>query len=177
MPGTVAEAFGVLVHRCQDRLYPTILPPSPALQDAQDVLQDAFIRAGREARSVSRRKFLLHVDLPDCRQSRLERPSQAPEPSVLTAEPARQEPPRGRSGRADPRKATPRLPWNRSNAKRSSKRHWAKLGPEHRAVVILKDFDGRRYEEISALLNIPVGTVRSRLHRARAELRRSIAIH
>lgn len=45
------------------------------------------------------------------------------------------------------------------------------LGPEHRAVVILKDFDGRRYEEISALLNIPVGTVRSRLHRARSELR------
>jgi len=28
-----------------------------------------------------------------------------------------------------------------------------------------------RYEEISALLNIPVGTVRSRLHRARSELR------
>ena len=46
-----------------------------------------------------------------------------------------------------------------------------KLGPEHRAVVVLKDFDGHRYEEISAILNVPVGTVRSRLHRARAELR------
>jgi RNA polymerase sigma-70 factor (ECF subfamily) len=45
------------------------------------------------------------------------------------------------------------------------------LGPEHRAVVILKDFDGHRYEEISAILNVPVGTVRSRLHRARCELR------
>ena len=45
------------------------------------------------------------------------------------------------------------------------------LGPEHRAVVILKDFDGRRYEEIGAILNVPVGTVRSRLHRARCELR------
>jgi len=45
------------------------------------------------------------------------------------------------------------------------------LGPEHRAVVILKDFDGRRYAEISSLLNIPVGTVRSRLYRARSELR------
>ena len=46
-----------------------------------------------------------------------------------------------------------------------------KLGPEHRAVVVLKDFDGHRYEEISVILNIPVGTVRSRLHRARCELR------
>ena len=45
------------------------------------------------------------------------------------------------------------------------------LGPEHRAVVVLKDFDGRRYEEISAILRVPVGTVRSRLHRARCELR------
>ncbi len=45
------------------------------------------------------------------------------------------------------------------------------LGPEHRAVVVLKDFDGRRYEEIGAILNVPVGTVRSRLHRARCELR------
>ena len=46
-----------------------------------------------------------------------------------------------------------------------------RLSSEHRAIVVLKDFDGRRYEEISAILNIPVGTVRSRLHRARCELR------
>jgi len=45
------------------------------------------------------------------------------------------------------------------------------LGADHRAVVVLKDFDGRRYEEISAILNVPIGTVRSRLHRARGELR------
>src|SRR5436190_748268 len=45
------------------------------------------------------------------------------------------------------------------------------LAPDHRAVVILKDFDGHRYEEIAEILGIPVGTVRSRLHRARGELR------
>ena len=37
------------------------------------------------------------------------------------------------------------------------------LGPEHRAVVILKDFDGRRYEEIGAILNVPIGTVQKPL--------------
>ena len=45
------------------------------------------------------------------------------------------------------------------------------MAPDHRAVVVLKAYDGLRYEEIGALLGIPVGTVRSRLHRARLELR------
>ena len=45
------------------------------------------------------------------------------------------------------------------------------LAPDHRAVVVLKEFDGLRYEEIAATLGVPVGTVRSRLHRARRELR------
>src|SRR5947209_2735336 len=45
------------------------------------------------------------------------------------------------------------------------------LQPDHRAVVVMKDLDGLRYEEIAETLNIPVGTVRSRLHRARSELR------
>ena len=46
----------------------------------------------------------------------------------------------------------------------------AQLDPPFRDVVKLSDVEGLRYEEISVCLNIPIGTVRSRLHRARRQL-------
>jgi len=44
------------------------------------------------------------------------------------------------------------------------------LGPEHRDVVLLREIEGLRYGEIADILQIPLGTVRSRLHNARVEL-------
>jgi len=44
------------------------------------------------------------------------------------------------------------------------------LSPLHRAVVFLRDIDGLSYDEIAEALGVPVGTVRSRLHNARATL-------
>ncbi len=46
------------------------------------------------------------------------------------------------------------------------------LSPEHRAVMILRELHGLTYEEMAAALGLPRGTVESRLHRARAELRK-----
>src|SRR5262245_13393895 len=46
-----------------------------------------------------------------------------------------------------------------------------RLSPEHRSVLVLKDIDGQKYEDIAEILNVPIGTIRSRLHRARMELR------
>jgi len=45
------------------------------------------------------------------------------------------------------------------------------LEQERRVVILLRDFEGLDYAEIASLLEIPIGTVRSRLHRARSELR------
>lgn len=44
------------------------------------------------------------------------------------------------------------------------------LSPEHRQILLLVCVEGMRYEEASKLLKIPVGTVRSRLSRARYHL-------
>ncbi|WNM25122.1 RNA polymerase sigma factor SigE [Demequina capsici] len=51
----------------------------------------------------------------------------------------------------------------------------AELQPEYRAAVVLSDIEGLSYEEIAATLGIKMGTVRSRLSRARAKLRESLA--
>jgi RNA polymerase sigma-70 factor (ECF subfamily) len=47
----------------------------------------------------------------------------------------------------------------------------SKLSVEHRAVLVMKDVDGKKYEEMAEILGVPVGTIRSRLHRARLEIR------
>ena len=48
----------------------------------------------------------------------------------------------------------------------------AQLGEEHRAMLVLREIDGCCYETIAEILDLPVGTVRSRLHRARLQLTR-----
>ena len=50
----------------------------------------------------------------------------------------------------------------------------AKLSPEHRDAVILIELDGLSYDEASAVLGVPAGTVKSRLHYAFASLRKSL---
>ena len=47
----------------------------------------------------------------------------------------------------------------------------SQLSTEHRIIVLLHDTEGYKLNEIHVLMDIPVGTVKSRLHRARARLR------
>jgi len=49
------------------------------------------------------------------------------------------------------------------------------LPPDFRAAVVLCDLEGLPYEEIAATLGVKVGTVRSRIHRGRAQLRAALA--
>jgi RNA polymerase sigma-70 factor (ECF subfamily) len=49
------------------------------------------------------------------------------------------------------------------------------LPPDYRAAVVLCDIEGFSYEEIAATLGVKLGTVRSRIHRGRAQLRADLA--
>lgn len=51
----------------------------------------------------------------------------------------------------------------------------AALSPEHRAVLVLRDLDGLSETDVADLLAVPAGTVKSRLHRARALVRKEVS--
>ncbi len=50
-----------------------------------------------------------------------------------------------------------------------------KLEPEYRDALIMREYEGLSYEEISIVLDIPVGTVKSRIFRGKLELKRLLA--
>src|SRR5262245_56813996 len=164
------EAFGVLVERYQRRLYPTIRRLVGSAEDAEDILQDAFFRAfekldqfqGESSFYTWVYRIAVNLALSGQRRRRVR--------SVFRL--TRQGPiGRGLQAADESVDTDPTEPLERAERERIVEAALDRLGPEHRAVVVLKEFDGRRYVEISAILGILVGTVRSRLHRARCELR------
>jgi RNA polymerase sigma-70 factor (ECF subfamily) len=50
----------------------------------------------------------------------------------------------------------------------------ARLRPEYRACILLRHVEGRSYEEIAAMLDLPLGTVKTFIHRARHALRTAL---
>ncbi|MCV2393477.1 RNA polymerase sigma factor SigE [Actinotalea sp. M2MS4P-6] len=70
---------------------------------------------------------------------------------------------------------TPERGFEHANLDTDVQRALDRLSPEFRAAVVLCDIEGLSYEEIAVTLGIKMGTVRSRIHRARAQLRAELA--
>jgi RNA polymerase sigma-70 factor (ECF subfamily) len=54
-------------------------------------------------------------------------------------------------------------------------RAWERLGEEHRVVIAMHDIEDYTLPELAQIMEIPLGTLKSRLHRARARLRELLA--
>jgi RNA polymerase sigma-70 factor (ECF subfamily) len=156
------EAFGVLVSRYQDRLYPTVFRLTGCAEDAHDLLQEAFLRAyeklgrfhGESSFYTWIYRIAVNLALSDRRKRRHESIA-----ALLGDVPD------------DRIEGNPAATLERTERDERIQEALNALAPDHRAVVVMKEFDGLHYEEIGAMLGVPVGTVRSRLHRARCELR------
>ncbi len=167
-----SEAFGILVRRYQDRLYPTLLRLTGRAEDACDLLQDAFLRAfekldrfqGGSSFYTWVYRIAVNLALSERRRRRVaDRVMAALRPERLDQA-------------GDPTQSDPTLPVERAERETLIQQALGQLAPDHRAVVVMKDLDGLRYEEIADILQVPVGTVRSRLHRAREILRERLRI-
>jgi RNA polymerase sigma-70 factor (ECF subfamily) len=132
--------------------------------DAEDVTQDAFLRAYHRLRhfrgEASFRTWLLRITHNSAIDSlaRRRRQAEAEEPEDLEHAPDVEE----------TRQPAERL--ERSERLRRLEGKLELLRLEHRTVLVLRDVEGLSYEEIADVTDMPVGSVKGRLHRARAEL-------
>jgi RNA polymerase sigma-70 factor (ECF subfamily) len=164
------EAFGTLVQKYQDRLYPTALRLTGGAEDAMDLLQDAFFQAFRKLKSFQGDssfytwvyRVMVNLALSGRRKRTPKLFRQASQ--VETVEPV------DTSETSDPSAQLVRQ--ERETAIQNALNQ---LATDQRVVVVMKEFDGLRYDEIAAALKIPIGTVRSRLHRAREELKEMLS--
>jgi RNA polymerase sigma-70 factor (ECF subfamily) len=161
----VSAAFGQLVERYQDRLYNTVVHVVGSKDEAYDVVQDAFVQAFLKLDTFQRTSafytWLYRIAF-NAAVSRRRR--QKPSISVeQTRELAGEEP----LGRA----AGPGERMEQQERVCQVQAALTTLSEEHRTVLVLRELDGCCYETIAEILDLPVGTVRSRLHRARMQMR------
>lgn len=176
--GGDAAAYSELVLKYQDRVYNAVWRICGHVENARDLTQDAFLKAFQRIQEFRQLSgfytwvFRIAVNLTLSHQ----RSSNRRKTVSLDAE--------REAGGAQADSLARQV---RSHAEASAERgatdaelqaHVARalqgLDDEHRAVVVLRDIEGLDYAEIADILDVPTGTVKSRLHRGRMALRQAI---
>jgi RNA polymerase sigma-70 factor (ECF subfamily) len=161
------DAFGELVSRYQARLYNAVIRVVDNPEDAADVVQDAFLNAYQSLHSFKgdaefftwlyRIAFNTAISLKRKKRATVSLDASGPEGGIDPDDPSEY--------------IKPGAALQRSEEEAQLQEAMNRLSHEHREVLVLKDIEGLKYEEIAEILGVPIGTIRSRLHRARLELR------
>ena len=163
------EAFGDLVSKYQRRLVRTLSSLLGNGHDALDVAQDAFLKAYLNLESfrgdAAFYSWLFRIAWNGAATLRRKQRVRASASLDAIREMSGIEPD-DTSSTSDPTRAL-----QTSEDQQLLRQSLNELGEDYRTALILKEIEGLSYEEIATLTDCPIGTVRSRIHRARQELR------
>jgi RNA polymerase sigma-70 factor (ECF subfamily) len=168
------DAFSTLVVRYQERVYNLVLRGLTDQDAALDVAQEVFLKAYRGlARFQGESQFftwLFRITMNETITARRKRDRRGRPVSLDRTDEdgeKRSDPP---AATDDPGAAVARL-----DDQALVQQAIAGLDDEQAQVLLLRDIDGRSYQEISEILECPLGSVKSRIHRARLALKDKLA--
>ncbi len=170
-------AFGSLVSKYQDRVFNAILRMCGNRDDAEELCQETFVKAlenlggFRQASGFYTWLFRIAVNLTI---SRRRRSGRVKFHSLDAAGADEDDSTGGADAVADSRDNDPQELVARADADQRVLKALEELDEEFRVAVVLRDVEGMNYEQIAQILDIPVGTVKSRLYRARSTLQKKL---
>jgi RNA polymerase sigma-70 factor (ECF subfamily) len=165
-------AFDDIVARHQTRIFNLCFWMLNDRDEAADAAQDAFVRAYRGLANFRAEAALgtwLHrIAINVCLDTKARR-GRTPIPLSTLEKPDEE----GESRSIDPADSAPTPPETllRRERKAAVRAAVAALPEHYRVVILLFDIEGYSYEEAAQALDVPMGTIKSRLNRARAALR------
>jgi RNA polymerase sigma-70 factor (ECF subfamily) len=169
-------AFNQFVRMYEQRVFALVLRMLGNRAEAQDLSQEVFITVFRSIESFRGDSrlgtWLYRVAINHCKNriKYLDRRSTRAHDAIEDA----QEGDVADGGVVGGRPARPDEAMEGSEMEKAVRNALAALDDEHRELIILRDLEGLAYEEIVAITGLPDGTVKSRLHRARAALREAV---
>lgn len=171
------DLFERLLAAHQDKLYRVAYRMAGHHEDAQDLLQDALLEAYRSFKKFQRGTYFdkwLYRIMTNTFIDRQRRRKRVGFVESLDAPPTGME--EGETGSRDipDWEAEPSRQVLRDTFEEPIQKALDALRPEFRMVLILADVEEFSYEEISEMMDTPIGTVRSRLHRARDMVRQAL---
>ena len=162
------SAFESLIGKYQNRLFHSMTQVLRNSTDAEDVVQDAFVKAFTKL-STFRGGSQFYTWLyriahnSAISQIRKRKPTESLDHDAgMTA------------ATLEGQHVSPSQRLERQEENRQLSDALNRLKEEQRSVLVLREMEGLDYDAIAEILDVPVGTVRSRLHRARAQLKEEL---
>ncbi len=172
------RAFGRIVERYQVRLLNFVMRMIGDRERAEDLVQEAFLRVHRHLHRFDRsRKFStwVYTIASNLAKNELRNRGRSPLIAFEQARPRDEDDPRpidfeDLGNRPDDL-------YEQRHLRSLVDQTVAKLTPHHREVFVLRELEGKSYEEIAEIVHCNLGTVKSRLNRARQSFAELIAPH